>query len=73
MSERQRVRGTAVGSYFCEPSGNLVSNKVMPPFTQRLVAIEMPRFIAVRTYKLGYRKKKRPDREKLDQGCFYYA
>ena len=32
MSERQRVRGTAGGSYFCESRGNLVSNTVMPPF-----------------------------------------
>ena len=32
MSERQRVRGTAVDSYFCESRGNLVSNTVMPPF-----------------------------------------
>ena len=32
MSERQRVRGTAVDSWFCEARGNLVSNTVMPPF-----------------------------------------
>ena len=32
MSERQRVRGTAVDSYFCESLANLVSNPVMPPF-----------------------------------------
>ena len=32
MSERQRVRGTAVESYFCESRGNLVSNTIMPPF-----------------------------------------
>ena len=32
MSERQRVRGTAVDSWFCESRGNLVSNTVMPPF-----------------------------------------
>ena len=31
MSERQRVRGTAVDSCFCESRGNLVSNTVMPP------------------------------------------
>ena len=28
MSERQRVRGTAVDSWFCEARGNLVSNTV---------------------------------------------
>ncbi|NCB78199.1 MAG: hypothetical protein EOM42_14125 [Negativicutes bacterium] len=32
MSERQRVRGTAVDSCFCESRGNLVSNTFMPPF-----------------------------------------
>ena len=32
MSERQRVRGTAVDSCFCEARGNLVSNAVMLPF-----------------------------------------
>ena len=32
MSERQRVHGTAVESYFCESRGNLVSNTIMPPF-----------------------------------------
>ena len=31
MSERQRVRGTAIASFFCESRGNLVSNTVMPP------------------------------------------
>ena len=40
MSERQRVRGTAVESYFCESRGNLVSNTVMPPFIQRLLALK---------------------------------
>ena len=32
MSERQRVRGTAVDSCFCEARGNLVSNAVMLAF-----------------------------------------
>ena len=40
MSERQRVRGTAVASYFCESRGNLVSNKVMPPIIQKLLTFE---------------------------------
>ena len=40
MSERQRVRGTAVDSYFCESRGNLVSNTVMPPFIQKLLTLE---------------------------------
>ena len=42
MSERQRVRGTAVDSCFCEARGNLVSNTVMPPFIQKLLALESP-------------------------------
>ena len=42
MSERQRVRGTAVDSWFCEARGNLVSNTVMPPFIQKLLALENP-------------------------------
>ena len=32
LSERQRVRRTAVASWFCELRGNLVSNAVMLPF-----------------------------------------
>ena len=32
MSERQRVRGTAVDSCFCEARGNLVSNAFMLAF-----------------------------------------
>ena len=40
MSERQRVRGTAVDSYFCESRGNLVSNTVMPPFIQKFLALK---------------------------------
>ena len=44
MSERQRVRGTAVASYFCESRGNLVSNTIMPPFIQKLLALDKPRF-----------------------------
>ena len=39
MSERQRVRGTAVDSYFCEARGNLVSNTVMPPFMQKRLTL----------------------------------
>ena len=42
MSERQRVRGTAVSSYFCEARGNLVSNTVMPPFIQKLLGLKSP-------------------------------
>ena len=42
MSERQRVRGTAVDSYFCEARGNLVSNTVMPPFIQKLLTLQNP-------------------------------
>ena len=38
MSERQRVRGTAVDSWFCEARGNLVSNTVMLPFIQNFLA-----------------------------------
>ena len=44
MSERQRVRGTAIASFFCESRGNLVSNTVMPPFIQKLLALDNPRF-----------------------------
>ena len=44
MSERQRVRGTAIASFFCESRGNLVSNTVMPPFIQKLLALDKPRF-----------------------------
>ena len=42
MSERQRVRGTAVDSGFCEARGNLVSNTVMPPFMQKPLALKKP-------------------------------
>ena len=42
MSERQRVRGTAVDSSFCEARGNLVSNTVMPPFIQKLLGLKSP-------------------------------
>ena len=42
MSERQRVRGTAVDSCFGEARGNLASNTVMPPFIQRLLALKNP-------------------------------
>ncbi len=44
MSERQRVRGTAAASCFCESRGNLVSNTVMPPFMQKLLVQDNPRF-----------------------------
>ena len=44
MSERQRVRGTAIASFFCESRGNLVSNTVMPPFIQTLLALDNPSF-----------------------------
>ena len=54
MSERQRVRGTAVDSYFCESRGNLVSNTVMPPFIQKLLALYYPIFSSVKTYKFWY-------------------
>ena len=40
MSERQRVRGTAVDSCFCESRGNLVSNTFMPPFIQKFLALK---------------------------------
>ena len=40
MSERQRVRGTAVDSCFGEARGNLASNTVMPPFIQRLLGLK---------------------------------
>ena len=50
MSERQRVRGTAVDSYFCESRGNLVSNTVMPPFIQKLLAPKLP-FRAFRVFR----------------------
>ena len=40
MSERQRVRGTAAASCFCESSGNHVSNTIMPPFIQKLLALK---------------------------------
>ena len=46
MSERQRVRGTAIASFFCESRGNLVSNTVMPPFIQKLLALDNPRFFS---------------------------
>ena len=42
MSERQRVRGTAVESYFCESRGNLVSNTVMPPFIEKFLGLKSP-------------------------------
>ena len=35
MSERQRVRGTAADSCFCEARGNLVSNIILPPILCR--------------------------------------
>ena len=44
MSERQRVRGTAAASYFCESRGNLVSNTVMPPFIPKRLALDNSRF-----------------------------
>ena len=50
MSERQRVRGTAVDSCFCEARGNLVSNTVMPPFIQKLLAPKLP-FRAFRVFR----------------------
>ena len=50
MSERQRVRGTAVDSYFCESRANLVSNAVMPPFLQKLLSLENP-FRAFRVFR----------------------
>ena len=58
MSERQRVRGTAVDSYFGESRGNLVSNTVMLPFIQKLLALDKSRFSAIKTYKFGYVKKR---------------
>ena len=42
MSERQRVRGTAADSWFCEARENLVSNTVMPPFIQKPQTLENP-------------------------------
>ena len=42
MSKRQRVRGTVVDSCFGETRGNLVSNTVMLPFIQKLLALENP-------------------------------
>ena len=42
MSERQRVRGTAVDSRFCESRGNLVSNAIMPPFIQKFLFPDKP-------------------------------
>ena len=42
MSERQRVRGTAVVSRFCESRGNLVSNTVMPLLLQNLLFPNKP-------------------------------
>ena len=44
MSERQRVRGTAAVSCFCESRGNLVSNTVMPPFMQNLPVQDNSKF-----------------------------
>ena len=56
MSERQRVRGTAVDSYFCESRANLVSNTVMPPFLQKLLSLEKHE---IKTNKLWYSKKRK--------------
>ena len=42
MSERQRVHVTAVGSCFCESRGNLITNTVMLPFLQKLLALASP-------------------------------
>ena len=63
MSERQRVRGTAVDSYFCESRGNLVSNTVMPPFIpHNLLKTPFAFFVcfAVRLMNSGIVKKKTP-------------
>ena len=57
MSERQRVRGTAIASFFCESRGNLVSNTVMPPFIQKLLALDNPSFSSVKTYKFWFSKE----------------
>ena len=61
MSERQRVRGTAVDSCFCESRGNLVSNTVMPPFIKKLLALEnlfrVFRVFGGSLYKFRYIKK----------------
>ena len=51
MSERQRVRGTAVASYFFESRANLVSNTVMPPFIQKLLALDNLKFSSAKNYK----------------------
>ena len=63
MSERQRVRETAVDSYFCESLGNLVSNTVMPPFIKKLLALEnlfrVFRVFRGSFYKFRYIKKER--------------
>ena len=63
MSERQRVRGTAVDSCFCESRGNLVSNTVMPPFIKKLLALEnlfrVFRVFRGSFYKFRYIKKER--------------
>ena len=59
MSERQRVRGTAVDSWFCEARGNLVSNTVMPPFIPHNLENPFRVFRVFRGsfYKFRYRKK----------------
>ena len=71
MSERQRVRGTAVDSWFCEARGNLVSNTVMPPFIPH--NLENPfRFFRVfrgSFYKFRHMKKS-PYHTKSDIGLF---
>ena len=65
MSERQRVRGTAVTSGFCESRGNLVSNASMPPFIQNLLSLEAPFaffvYFAVRFLNTGIKIKTSPE------------
>ena len=71
MSERQRVRGTAVDSYFCESRGNLVSNTVMPPFIPPNLKNPFRVFRVFRGsfYKFRHMKKS-PYHTKSDIGLF---
>ena len=57
MSERQRVRGTVVDSCFCESRENLVSNTVMAPFIQKLLALDKPEFFTRKNLQILVYKK----------------
>ena len=74
MSERQRVRGTAVDSYFCESRGNLVSNTVMPPFIPPNLKNPFRVFRVFRVFRGSFYKfrhmKKSPYHTKSDIGLF---